>query len=119
MSSTVAIPPDLLQWQKMMQEFLKGQEELAENHRAKRCLGTQCERAKRTLSAILVDGTVVSLFEELNTDYSRNSKGPFERCDSGTDKLNVTDVVHVHGSTQRPIAQKTIPELHNGKDLNR
>ena len=98
--------------------------DLAENHRAKRRLRTLCERAKRTLSSSaqeeidsLFDGTSFSLFEELNMDYFRNSKGPVERCscDGGIDKRNVHDVVHVRGFLRSPIVQTVIQEFfHNG-----
>ena len=87
---------------------------MAENHRAKRRLGTQCERARRTLSSSsqkeidsLFDDTDSSLSEELNMDYFRSSKRPVGRCscDGGTDKRNVHAVVHVRGFTRIPIAQ--------------
>ena len=62
--------------------------DLAENHTAIRHVGTQCGRAKRTLSSsthakieidALLDGTDFPLtfseawFKELNMDYLRNS----------------------------------------------
>ena len=87
---------------------------MAENHRAKRRLGTQCERARRTLSSCtqeeidsLFDDADLSLFEELDMEYFGNSKGPVERCscDGGIDKRSVHDVVHVRGFTRIPIAQ--------------
>ena len=85
--------------QKMIQECLHGEEDLAEHHRAKRCLGTQCARARRTPSSSMKDGAVFPLFEELNTDYARNSNDLIGRC-SGTHKLNAPGDVHVHGSTR-------------------
>merc|ERR1719215_903751 len=110
--------------------------DLAGNQRAIRCLRTQCERAKRTLSSStqatieidsLFDGIDFSCslsrarFEELNMDYFRNSMGPVEKClrDSGIDKRNVHEVVLVGGSTRIPKVQAMIQEFFNGKEPNR
>merc|ERR1719468_461457 len=88
-------------------------------------LWTQCECAKRTLSAStqatieidsLFDGIDYSCslsrarFEVLNMDYFRNSMGPVEKClrDSGIDKRNVHEVVMVGGSTRIPKVQSMI-----------
>merc|ERR1712070_1232875 len=104
------------------------------NQRALRRLRTQCERAKRTLSAStqatieidsLFDGIDFSCslsrarFEELCMDYFRNSMGPVEKCmrDSGIDKKNVHEVVLVGGSTRIPKVQAMIQEFFNGKEL--
>ena len=47
-----------------------------------------------------------SLFEKLNMDYFRKSKGLLERCicDSAIDKRSVHDVVHARGLTRIDIA---------------
>merc|ERR1712194_577156 len=107
--------------------------DMAGNHRAIRRLRTQCERAKRTLSAStqatieidsLFDGIDYSCslsrarFEELNMDYFRNSMGPVEKTlrDSGIDKRNVHEVVMVGGSTRIPKVQQLIQEFFNGKE---
>merc|ERR1712227_48820 len=107
--------------------------DLAGNQRALRRLRTQCERAKRTLSAStqatieidsLFDGIDYSCslsrarFEELNMDYFRNSMGPVEKCmrDSGIDKKNVHEMVLVGGSTRIPKVQSMLQEFFNGKE---
>merc|ERR1712174_152760 len=107
--------------------------DLAGNQRALRRLRTQCERAKRTLSAstqatIEIDSLFEGIdyscslsrarFEELNMDYFRNSMGPVEKClrDSGIDKRNVHEVVLVGGSTRIPKVQQLIQEFFNGKE---
>ena len=94
--------------------------DLAGNHVAVRHVGTQCGRAKRTLSSStqeeidsLFNDTDFSLFEELNMEYFRNSKRPVERCscDGGIDNGNVHDVVRVRGFTRSSIAQNVIQEF--------
>merc|ERR1711881_809620 len=99
-------------------------------------MGTQCERAKRTLSSStqstieidsLFDGIDYSCtlsrarFEELCMEYFRNSIKPVERClkDSGFDKKSIHDVVLVGGSTRIPKVQQLIQEFFNGKEPNR
>merc|ERR1711966_253165 len=106
------------------------------NNRALRRLRTQCERAKRTLSAStqatieidsLFDGIDYSCslsrarFEELCMDYFRNSMGPVEKAlrDSGLDKKAIHDIVMVGGSTRIPKVQSLIQEFFNGKEPNR
>jgi L1 cell adhesion molecule like protein len=109
---------------------------MAGNQRAIRRLRTQCERAKRTLSAstqatIEIDSLFEGIdyscslsrarFEELNMDYFRNSMGPVEKClrDSGIDKRNVHDVVLVGGSTRIPKVQAMIQDFFGGKEPSR
>jgi len=118
-----------------MQDFKRKNrgKDLTGNNRALRRLRTQCERAKRTLSAStqatieidsLFDGIDYSCslsrarFEELCMDYFRNSMGPVEKClrDSGIDKRNVHEVVLVGGSTRIPKVQQLIQEFFNGKE---
>merc|ERR1712232_282412 len=118
-----------------MQDFKRKNcgKDMSGNHRAIRRLRTQCERAKRTLSAAtqatieidaLFDGIDYSCslsrarFEELNMDYFRNSMGPVEKCmrDSGIDKRGVHEVVLVGGSTRIPKVQSMIQEFFNGKE---
>merc|ERR1712112_409408 len=99
-------------------------------------LRTQCERAKRTLSAStqttieidsLSDGIDFSCtltrarFEELCMDYFRNSMGPVEKClrDSGIDKKNIHEIVMVGGSTRIPKVNQLIQEFFNGKEPNK
>merc|ERR1711948_184128 len=75
-------------------------------------MGTQCERAKRTLSSstqatIEID----SLFEGI--DYSCSlSRARFE-------ELNMDEVVLVGGSTRIPKVQSMIQEFFNGKEPNK
>merc|ERR1712032_1806763 len=121
-----------------MQDFKRKNrgKDLAGNNRALRRLRTQCERAKRTLSAStqatieidsLFDGVDYSCslsrarFEELNMDYFRNSMGPVEKTlrDSGIDKKNVHEMVLVGGSTRIPKVQDMIKEFFNGKEPNK
>ena len=100
--------------------------DLDENHRAKGRLRTQFERAKRTSSSpthveidSLFDGTSFSLFEELNMDYFRNSKGQVERCscDRSIDKRNVHDVVHSkpHRAEHDPTVFSQCEQIHQSR----
>ena len=119
-----------------MQDFKRKNrgKEMAGNNRSIRRLGTQCERAKRTLSSLtqatieidsLMDGIDYSRslsrarLEELNVDHFRNSMGPVEECmrDRGIDKRNALEVVLVGGSTCIPKVQAMIREFFNGKEL--
>merc|ERR1712028_247070 len=118
-----------------MQDFKRKNrgKDLTGNQRAIRRLRTQCERAKRTLSAStqatieidsLFDGIDYSCslsrarFEELNMDYFRNSMGPVEKAlrDSGIDKKGIHEIVLVGGSTRIPKVQAMIQEFFNGKE---
>eukprot|EP01069_Polyplicarium_translucidae_P012961 Polyplicarium_translucidae@DN682_c0_g1_i2.p1 len=106
---------------------------LTTNSRALRRLRTQCERAKRTLSAStqatieidsLFDGIDYSVtlsrarFEELNMKLFRDSLQPLEKVlkDSGIDKRSVHEVVLVGGSTRIPKIQSLITDFFNGKE---
>jgi len=121
-----------------MQEFKRKNrgKDLAGNQRAIRRLRTQCERAKRTLSATtqttieidsLHEGIDFSCnltrarFEELCMDYFRNSMTPVEKClrDSGIDKKNMHEIVLVGGSTRIPKVNQLITEFFNGKEPNK
>ncbi|CAE8644213.1 unnamed protein product [Polarella glacialis] len=118
-----------------MQDFKRKNrgKDLSENNRSVRRLRTQCERAKRTLSAstqatIEIDSLFEGIdysahlsrarFEELNMDYFRSAMGPVEKVlhDSGIDKRHVHEVVLVGGSTRIPKVQSMIIELFNGKE---
>jgi len=118
-----------------MQDFKRKNrgKDISGNQRAIRRLRTQCERAKRTLSAsaqatIEIDSIFEGIdytctltrarFEELNMDYFRNSMGPVEKVlrDSGIDKRNVHEVVMVGGSTRIPKVTQLIQEFFNGKE---
>eukprot|EP00929_Paragymnodinium_shiwhaense_P022182 TRINITY_DN1423_c0_g1_i4.p1 TRINITY_DN1423_c0_g1~~TRINITY_DN1423_c0_g1_i4.p1 ORF type:complete len:637 (+),score=189.85 TRINITY_DN1423_c0_g1_i4:46-1956(+) len=110
--------------------------DLSANQRSVRRLRTQCERAKRTLSASTqaqieidslydgIDYTVTlsrARFEELCMDYFKESMGPVEKCmrDSGLDKRKINEVILVGGSTRIPKVQQLLQEFFLGKELNR
>jgi len=106
------------------------------NARAIRRLRTQCEKAKRILSAAhtapiecetLAEGedynTTLSRakFEELCIDLFRQCMPPLENVlkDSQMSKGQVHDVVLVGGSTRIPKIQSMISDFFNGKEPNR
>ncbi|RIA96170.1 70 kDa heat shock protein 3 [Glomus cerebriforme] len=110
--------------------------DLSSNKRALYRLRTQCERAKRTLSATtqasielesLFEGIdfYTSLtrtrFEELNQDLIRSTMELVEKVlrDSKVDKNQVHEIVLVGGSTRIPKIQRIISEFFNGKELNK
>jgi len=110
--------------------------DLSGNHRALRRLRTQCERAKRTLSAnttatIEIDSLAEGIdftcvlsrarFEDLCMDYFKNSMTPVEKVlkDSGVSKKDVSEVVLVGGSTRIPKVQQMISAFFNEKELCR
>merc|ERR1719510_1764446 len=103
------------------------------NNRAMRRLRSQCERAKRTLSAAaratieidsLHDGidfysTITrARFEDLCAAYFRSCLDPVRKVlsDSGMAKSDVQDVVLVGGSTRIPKIQALIKEFFHGKE---
>jgi heat shock protein 1/8 len=107
---------------------------MAENVKAMRRLRTQCERAKRTLSASmsttidvdsLHNGTDFSItlnrakFEELNNDLFRNTMDPVAKVlkDSNTAKGDVHELVLVGGSTRIPKVQQLLKDYFNGKEV--
>ncbi|CAD7923669.1 unnamed protein product [Amoebophrya sp. A120] len=106
--------------------------DISNNHRALRRLRTQCERAKRTLSAntsatieidSLADGIDFSCtlsrakFEELCMEFFKGSMLPVEKVlkDSNIKKDNITEVVLVGGSTRIPKVQELLEEFMDGK----
>jgi len=106
------------------------------NARATRRLRTQCEKAKRILSAAtqapiecetLAEGedfnTQISRakFEELCMDLFRKCMPPVENVlkDSGLSKGQIHEVVLVGGSTRIPKVQAMLQDFFNGKQLNR
>jgi len=106
------------------------------NNRALRRLRTQCEKAKRTLSAAhqtdieceaLAEGEDFSLklsrakFEELCIDLFRKCMPPVESVlkDAEAGKGDVHEVVLVGGSTRIPKIQSMLSEFFNGKQLNK
>ena len=121
-----------------MAEFKKksGGIDIKGNNRALRRLRTQCEKAKRTLSAAhqtvieceaLAEGEDFSLslnrarFEELCIDLFRKCMPPVEQVltDSDTSKGQIHEIVLVGGSTRIPKIQSMLSDFFNGKQLNR
>merc|ERR1719336_394276 len=114
----------------------KNKSGLTKSNRAMRRLRSQCERAKRTLSAAhratveidsLYDGvdfhaTITrARFEDLCAQYFRNCLDPVRKVltDSGMSKGEVHDVVLVGGSTRIPKIQALIKEFFNDKEPSR
>merc|ERR550519_1459244 len=114
----------------------KNKQDLTTSNRAMRRLRSQCERAKRTLSAAhratveidsLYDGndfhsTITrARFEDLCATYFRNCLDPVRKVltDSGMAKSEVHDVVLVGGSTRIPKIQALIKEFFNDKEPSR
>merc|ERR1711935_87715 len=110
--------------------------EIKGNNRALRRLRTQCEKAKRTLSAAhqtvieckaLAEGEDLSIsltrakFEELCMDQFKNCMPPVEMVlrDSKTNKGQINEIVLVGGSTRIPKIQSMLSEFFNGKQLNK
>ena len=106
------------------------------NARALRRLRTQCEKAKRILSAAhqapiecetLAEGEDFNTqitrakFEELCMDLFRKCMPPVENVlkDSGLSKGQIHEVVLVGGSTRIPKVQQMLSDFFNGKTLNR
>jgi len=109
---------------------------LRANKRAMRRLRTQCERAKRTLSAasranIEVDSLIEGIdfaatitrarFEDLCLGYFRNCLDPVATAlsDAKMSKSDIHDVVLVGGSTRIPKVQQLLKQYFNGKELCR
>merc|ERR1712190_112785 len=107
--------------------------ELRANKRAMRRLRTQCERAKRTLSAAaranievdsLIDGidfaaTITrARFEDLCMHHFRQCLEPVTKVlqDAKMSKSDIHEVVLVGGSTRIPRIQAMIKQYFNGKE---
>jgi L1 cell adhesion molecule like protein len=117
-----------------MQEFKRKHKlDMSKNDRAKRRLRTQCERAKRTLSAsaqayIEIDGLFEGIdftsqltrarFEDLNIDYFKACMEPVEKVlrDAKMDKGSIHEIVLVGGSTRIPKVQQLLKDFFNGKE---
>ena len=111
----------------------KSKIDISGNHRSCRRLRTQCEKAKRILSAAvnaqieceaLAEGEDYNCnisrakFEELCIDLFRKCIPPVEKVlnDSGLSKDQVHDIVLVGGSTRIPKIQQLIKDFFNGKE---
>jgi len=110
--------------------------DISKNPRALRRLRTQCEKAKRILSAAhqapiecetLAEGedynTNISRakFEELCMDLFRKCMPPVENVlkDAGVGKGQIHEIVLVGGSTRIPKVQSMLSDFFNGKVLNK
>jgi len=110
--------------------------DIRDNARAMRRLRTQCERAKRILSAtaqtnVEIDnlyeaedynGVITrAKFEELCLPLFKQTIAPVEQVlkDSGMSKNQVHDVVLVGGSSRIPKVIQLITDFFNGKEPNR
>eukprot|EP00801_Mesodinium_rubrum_P001785 Mrub_01785.p1 GENE.Mrub_01785~~Mrub_01785.p1 ORF type:complete len:643 (+),score=269.24 Mrub_01785:251-1930(+) len=118
-----------------MSEFYKKNKcSMADNVKAKRRLRTQCERAKRTLSASMsttidvdsihngVDFSITvnrAKFEELCNDQFKATMDPVAKVlkDSNTAYSDVHEIVLVGGSTRIPKFQQLICDYFDGKEL--
>ena len=118
-----------------MNEFKrKFKKDISGNPRSVRRLRTQCERAKRQLSAatqatIEIDSLFEGVdfyssvtrakFEELCMDLFRGTLEPVEKVlrDSKIPKADVDDIVLVGGSTRIPKVQGLLIDFFNGKEL--
>jgi L1 cell adhesion molecule like protein len=111
----------------------KHKTDCSKSKRAMRRLRTQCERAKRTLSAaaranIEVDSLYEGIdfsssltrarFEDLCMHYFRQCLEPVSRVlsDAKFSKSEIHDVVLVGGSTRIPRIQQMISQFFNGKE---
>merc|ERR1712093_61844 len=114
----------------------KNRLDLRNSARAMRRLRTQCEQAKRTLSAafratVEVDSLFEGIdyhatitrarFEQLCGEDFRNCLEPVKKVltDAKVSKSEVHDVVLVGGSTRIPKIQQMLSEFFNGKELNK
>jgi len=114
----------------------KNKYDLTKSNRAMRRLRSQCERAKRTLSAahratVEIDSLYEGIdfhstitrarFEDLCGNYFRNCLEPVKKVlsDSGLSKNEVHDVVLVGGSTRIPKIQSLLSQFFNNKELSR
>jgi len=114
----------------------KNKLDIKSSARAMRRLRTQCEQAKRTLSAAVratieidslfegIDYNVTitrARFEQLCGEEFRNCMDPVNRVlkDAKISKNDVHDVVLVGGSTRIPKIQQLLSQFFNGKQLNK
>ncbi|CAK8531487.1 unnamed protein product [Lathyrus sativus] len=118
-----------------VQEFKKKNKvDISGNPKALRRLRTACERAKRSLSFLVVATIEVdslfqgidfsssinrAKFEEMNMDLFNECMKIVESCvmDAKMDKSMIDDVVLVGGSSRIPKIQQLLQDLFNGKEL--
>lgn len=114
----------------------KNKKDPSNNPRSMRRLRTQCESAKRTLSAAvratievdsLFDGVDFHItitrakFEQLCNEQFRNCLEPCRKVlqDAKISKNEVNEIVLVGGSTRIPKIQALLSQFFNGKELNK
>jgi len=114
----------------------KHKKDMTGNARSMRRLRTQCEAAKRTLSAAvratievdsLFDGVDFHItitrakFEQLCNEAFRNCLEPCRKVlqDAKISKNEVNEIVLVGGSTRIPKIQALLSQFFNGKELNK
>jgi len=114
----------------------KHKKDMTGNPRSMRRLRTQCEQAKRTLSAAvratievdsLFDGIDFHItitrakFEQLCNEQFRACLEPCRRVlqDAKISKNEVNEIVMVGGSTRIPKIQSLLSQFFNGKELNK
>jgi len=114
----------------------KHKKDMTGNPRSMRRLRTQCEQAKRTLSAAvratievdsLFDGIDFHItitrakFEQLCNEQFRNCLEPCRKVlqDAKISKNEVNEIVMVGGSTRIPKIQSLLSQFFNGKELNK
>merc|ERR1719273_1556989 len=114
----------------------KHKKDMTGNARSMRRLRTQCEAAKRTLSAAvratievdsLFDGIDFHItitrakFEQLCNEAFRNCLEPCRKVlqDAKISKNEVNEIVLVGGSTRIPKIQALLSQFFNGKELNK
>jgi L1 cell adhesion molecule like protein len=118
-----------------VQEFKrKNKVDISGNSKALRRLRTACERAKRSLSFLVVATIELDLlfegidfsssitrakFEEMNMGLFNECIKTVESCltDAKMDKRRVDDVVLVGGSSRIPKVQQLLQDFFNGKEL--
>ncbi|XP_058728029.1 heat shock cognate 70 kDa protein-like [Vicia villosa] len=118
-----------------VQEFnRKNKVDICGNSKALRRLRTACERAKRSLSFLVVASIEVdslfqgidfsssinrAKFEEMNMDLFNECMKTVESCltDAKMDKGRVDDVVLVGGSSRIPKVQQLLQDFFKGKEL--
>ncbi|XP_058728030.1 heat shock cognate 70 kDa protein-like [Vicia villosa] len=118
-----------------VQEFnRKNKVDICGNSKALRRLRTACERAKRSLSFLVVASIEVdslfqgidfsssinrAKFEEMNMDLFNDCMKTVESCltDAKMDKGRVDDVVLVGGSSRIPKVQQLLQDFFKGKEL--
>lgn len=117
-----------------MTSLFNGAEIKSLSDRAKGCLKTAAEKAKRALSSRLSTTVEIdldsinftckitrALFEELNAENFNRCLEPVNRVlvDSKINKTSIGEIVLVGGSTRIPKIQQLLKDFFNGKEPNK